>query len=467
MLWEGKSDAVNDVFQYIDQNTNRYVAQLQQLVRQPSITPNVEDCIACAHVLADIMTSAGCLPELIPPAPGAPPIIYFEAKASQEGVRSLLGYAHYDVKPVEPIAEWRHEPWGGEVVDGVMYGRGVVDNKSGCLAFLYAVEAFRAVKGTPPVNVKLVFEGEEETGSEHLEQWALKHQGLLEGIDGLHCLDGTVEASTNLPRINLHGRGMIYVELSVRGPRVDVHSGRANLVQNPAWRLVGALATIKDAHTDRILIDAWYDDLHEMEPDEEAYLRDQFSSFDEAKVQAQFGTEGRRFPGNKRGFDLLAAYHREPTANISGIHGGFTALGEMQTIVPSEAYAKLDFRCPPDLDTTKLLQLLRDHLNSRGYADVEVEVLHAGGYPWRTPYQAAITLACIRASDEIFGEMPRYHGPSAPEGIFAHHFGIPPILTGFGSSASNIHAPNEQLPVAQFIKGIKYAASIMAHFAEV
>jgi acetylornithine deacetylase/succinyl-diaminopimelate desuccinylase-like protein len=459
---------MDDVFAYIDANRERYVEALRRFVRQPSVTTDLDDCERCADVLERLMADAGCTADRSRPAPGIPPVLYHEAPAGDPGsARTLLGYAHYDVKPADPLDAWTHDPWGGEVVEGVMYGRGVVDNKSGCLAFMYALEAFRALRGTPPVNVKLVFEGEEETGSEHLETWVLEHRDRLEGIDGLHCLDGTVEASTQRPRLNLHGRGMIYVDLVVQGPRTDVHSGRANLVTNPAWRLVGALATIKDPHTDRILIDGWYDDLAPLGPDEEAYLRAELEGFDEVSVQRQFGTEGRPFPGDKRGLDLVAAYHRDPTANINGIHAGYTVPGKMQTIVPSVARAKLDFRCPPELDAGSLVDRLRRHLDDRGFEDVEMQVLNASGYPWRAAYGAAITRACIEASHQVFGTAPGAVGPTAPEGVFAHHFQVPPILTGFGPDDSNIHAPDEKLPIDQYLKGIKYAAAIMHHFATV
>ena len=457
---------MNAVNRYIDSNADRYVEALRTLVRHPSNTPDVDDCIRCADVLADLMAAAGCAPDVTPPIPGAAPVLHYEAHAAAPKSRTMVGYGHYDVKPAGPLKDWDSDPWGAEIRDGVMYGRGVVDNKSGCLAFLFAIEAFRATAGATPVHVKLVFEGEEETGSENLETWALNHRSWLESVDGLHCLDGHVEASTGLPPVYIEGRSLAYVELRAKGPRYDVHSGRASLVVNPVWRLVGALATIKDPRTDRILVDGWYDKLRATSDDDELFLQHQLEDFSEAAIQHEYGTEGQPFPGNRRGYDLLKAVRSEPTANICGIHAGFTAPGEMQTIVPSHALAKIDFRFPPDLDARELLEKLRSHLDRHGYSDIEIVTLHAGGYPWRSPYQSAMTQACIRASRSVFGKDPDRVGPSAPEGLFAHHFGFPAIITGFGTPDCNIHAPNERLPIDQFIKGIKYAAAIMHEFSQ-
>ncbi|MEX2356309.1 MAG: M20/M25/M40 family metallo-hydrolase [Thermaerobacterales bacterium] len=456
---------MKDVFRYIDENADRFVSDLQRLVRQPSNTPDVADCIRCADILAEIMKTSGCEPEVMPPAPGIAPILYHDARSASADARTMIGYAHYDVKPADPVDEWTHEPWGAEIVDDVMYGRGVVDNKSGSLAFVYAVEAFRAVRGAPPVHVKMVIEGEEETGSEHLESWALNNRRLLDDVQGLHCLDGHVEASNGMPRVTIHGRALLYIELRAKGPSDDVHSGRAHFVTNPAWRLVGALSTIKDPNSDRILVDGWYDRVKEPDADDEAFLDSQMEGFDEAAIQKQYGTEGRPFPGGRRGRELLHAFFTQPTASICGIHAGFTTPGELMTIVPSTAIAKLDFRCPPDLDPEELVGKLRAHLDRHGYDDVEIAPLNVGRYPWRAPFQSAMTQACIRASREVFGRDPDRVGPSAPEGIFAHHFGIPAILTGFGTPDCNIHAPDERLPINQYIKGIKYAAAIMEEFA--
>jgi len=329
---------------------------------------------------------------------------------------------------------------------------------------VYALEAFRQVRGQPPVTVKLVFEGEEETGSAHLETWALDNRELLEGVEGLHCLDGNVEAESGMPRITIHGRAVLYVELRAKGPAMDVHSGRAHLVTNPAWRLVGALASIKDPHTDRILVDGWYDDLAEFDEDDRAYIEKELKGFTEEAIHDQYGTHGKPFPGNRRGFELLKAFYTEPTSSICGIHGGFTTKGRMQTIVPREAWAKLDFRCPPNLNPSTLVDKLRRHLDNQGYDDVEIVPLNVGWYPWRAPLQSAMTQACYQASEMVFGREPSTMGPSAPEGIFTHHFGIPVVLTGFGTPDCNIHAPDEKLPISQFVKGIKYAAAIMERF---
>jgi len=462
---EGRN--VQDVFDYIDANRERYVETLRRLVNQPSVTTDVEDCIRCADVLAEIMAEHGCPPQVIPAKPGVAPVLFYETGAAANDAPSMIGYAHYDVKMADPLDEWTVDPWGGEIKDGHMYGRGVSDNKSGCLAFLFAVEAMRAVRGATPCNVRLLIEGEEETGSAHLETWALNNRHLIEDSDGLHCLDGHVEVSTGRPNHVLNGRAMLYLELWVRGPEFDVHSSRSHLVENPAWRLVDALRSIKDPKTDRMLVDGWYDDMAPYTEQDEAYVRFMAEGLDEDAVQEHYGTTGRPFPGDRRGLDLVRAVHLEPTCSICGIHSGFTDPGRLMTIVPRVAWAKLDIRCRPFLQPLRLVELLRRHLDEHGFEDIELKVLNADTHgPWKTPFESAMSQACIRASDLVFGNPPTGIGPSGPENVIYGNFGIPNVLTGFSNPDCHIHAPDERLSIDYYMKGIKYGAAIMQAFAE-
>ena len=457
---------MNDLFTYIEDNRDRYVEALRRLVRQPSVTTDVGDCIACANLLSELMAEAGCPPQAIPPLPGVPPVLYYETGPTEMNRRTMIGYAHYDVKPADPLDEWTHDPWGGEIAEGYMYGRGVADNKSGCLAFLYAVEAFRTVRGETPCNVRLLIEGEEETGSPHLETWALNNRKLIEGSDGLHCLDGHLEVSTGKPNHVLNGRAMLYLELWVKGPAFDVHSSRSHLVENPAWRLVDALRSIKDPKTDRMLVDGWYDDMVPPTDEDRTYIEFMAEGFDGAEVKRHYGTTGRPFPGDRQGLELVRAVHLEPTCSICGIHSGFTEPGKLMTIVPRVAWAKLDIRCRPFLQPRKLVELLRSHLDRNGFEDIEMVVLNVDKHgPWKTPFQAAMSQACARASNIVFGHDPDRVGPSGPENVIFGHFGIPNVLTGFANADCHIHAPDERLSLDYFIKGIKYGAAIMEEFA--
>jgi acetylornithine deacetylase/succinyl-diaminopimelate desuccinylase-like protein len=451
------------VLTYIRANQRRYLDALRDLVKIPSVTTDIPGCEACARRLFEIAQDAGIAPRL-DRGPMTAPVI-FSRLAPSRPAPILVGYAHYDVKPAGDPAGWRFDPWGADIRDGRMYGRGVVDNKSGCLAFVFAAEACLRTAGVP-VDLRLVFEGEEETGSAHLEDWALAHRADLEGGAGLFCLDGSVDASSDLPRVDLFGRGLLYVELSVETSHVDVHSGRAALAHNAAWRLIEALTTIKDTKTDRVIVPGWADDVIQLTGDDWEYLREKSAEFDVEAVRRQYGQRLDGFPGGRSGDELLRAYYTEPSCSITGFWAGHTDPGVIMTVVPNKATAKLDFRCPPNLNTKKQAQKLRDHLDRLGYRDITLTVLTPPGHPWHTSHRATVVGAIQQAGRDVFGRERLSAAGPTQEGVFAMNFGTPPVLTGFANADCRIHAPDENLVLEYYIKGIEYAAAIFHRFGQ-
>jgi acetylornithine deacetylase/succinyl-diaminopimelate desuccinylase-like protein len=461
--------SLKDVYDYIDEHRDEFVEVLRRFLRMPSVSTDIEDCWSAAKVLHSIMTERGIESKIFPLRSNEPmiggPVVYADIPGEKK--KTLLGYAHYDDKPAVPLDEWVTPPWSADLREGphgpTIYARGAADNKSGCIAFVLATEAFLRTRGKPPVSLKLVFEGEEEIGSTHLEDWAVRNKEMLEA-DGMHCLDGWI-GDKGRPTVGIHGKAVLYVELWARGPKENAHSGRAAFVVNPLWRLVFALASLKDLEKDKILVNGWYENIREPSKEDLEFLKEEMDEFDEEEIKKKFGVEGS-FPGNRTGFSLLKEAKFGATASICGIYGGFTIPGKLHTIIPKEAYAKIDFRCPPNLDPYNLFERLKEHLIENGFDDIEPVLISARPNPWFTSPTEDIVQAMIRARDILYPEGLEINYDVSAEGVFRVALGIPAAMTGFGNPDCKIHAPNENLAVPYFIKGVKFAATIMHEFSK-
>jgi acetylornithine deacetylase/succinyl-diaminopimelate desuccinylase-like protein len=313
--------------------------------------------------------------------------------------------------------------------------------------------------GEAPVNLKFLFEGDEEIGSPHLESWCLNNTELIQA-DGMHCLDGDISGSVNSPQVELGLKAILYVELIAHGPKADVYSGDSPWVVNPAWRLVQALNTLVDKQGN-VMVDGWYDDFQAPDEMDEELLRIESERINVDAVLDHFGIE--KLPWGKSPYELMKARQYYGTCTICGITGGYQGEG-LKTIVPSTAKAKIDFRLPPRLMPEKQLEKLQQHLTKRGYDDIEIRVLTARGTPYKIPYSEDLAQAIIEAATELFGAPPVVHGLTQ-EDIIKSVIDMPVVITGFGPENSNLHAPNENMPVDYFIRGIKFSAAIMESFA--
>lgn len=448
-----------DIYDYIDAGRDRAVADLQTFLRQPSISAQDVGLAECARLLRDQLLEHGMDNTRIMPTAGGPEIVYSEV-ANPEATRTLLCYGHYDVQPPEPLDRWVSPPFDAAIRDGVIIARGATDNKSGVHAFMKAAEAFLNVRGSVPVNLKFVFEGEEEVGSPHFEPWVINHADML-ACDASIGLDGGVHPTSGRAEIHLGIKAILYVELRVKSHNEDFWSGRAQLLKAKAapWRLVHCLSTIFSPDGE-ILIDGWYDDWEGPDEDDLYFIREEAKLFDRRELARQFGVEDFPYDTDE---DLLKAIHYGASANICGMSAGYTGEGS-KTIVPSEAVAKLDFRCPPNLEPADQLEKLRAHLEKHDFDDIEIHVHTARKNPYKSPVREAISQATIKAAQTIFGEQPVVMGVSI-QGIIKIHVPHPAVLSGFGAADNNLHAPNENMPVDRYIQGIKYAATIFDEFA--
>ena len=448
---------MQDIYDYIDQHADEYVARLRALCRQPSIAAQAKGMAETADMVIELLRQIGAEPQLIP-TEGFP--VAFGAIQGR-APRTLSFYDHYDVQPPEPLELWDSDPFAAEIRDGRIWARGAADNKGNLVARACAVEAFQKVRGELPLNVKFIVEGEEEIGSPNLPPFAEAHADLL-AADG--CIwEAGYKDTQGRPEIYLGVKGILYVELSVSAAKSDLHSSWAAVVPNPIWRLAWALNTLKD-QDERILIPGFYDPVREPTPEEIQAL--ERMGFDEDGHRGQFGLP--QFLGGRSGIPLLVKLLFQPTCNVCGISGGYEGPGS-KTVLPNRAFVKIDFRLVPDQDPDQVYDQLRRHLDAHGFEDIEIKVL-GPEHPARTPMDDPLVDAVVETARQVYGVEPVVYPLTAGTGPMyelCQKFGIPSVSTGVGNAESNTHAPNENIVIADFIQGIKHIALIMERYAAV
>lgn len=447
---------MDDVFRIIDERKAVYLDWLIRICRQPSIAAQNNGMAETAAIVEDLIQTIGAKALRIPTK--GYPVVYGEMRGASG--KTLSFYDHYDVQPADPLDLWQSDPFEPSIRDGVFYARGVSDNKGNLIARLAAVDAYVRARGELPLMVKFIFEGEEEIGSPNLADFAEANQSLIQA-DGCIWEAGYCD-STGRREVYLGVKGILYVELTARKANVDLHSAWAAIVPSPAWHLLRALHTLKDAN-ERILIPGFYDQvLAPNEADREALRQ---MPFDEAGKCQQLALNG--FINNLTGEALLEQYVFQPTCNICGIWSGYTEPG-MKTVLPHEASVKIDFRLVPDQDPDTIYEQLRKHLDDSGFGDIEVRLL-AGEHPARTPADHAFSRLVVDTSEEIYGQRPIVYPMAAGSGPMyplCQRFGIPAVSVGVGNENSRNHAPNENIRVDDFYQGIKHIAAIIDRFGK-
>ncbi|MDR0655901.1 MAG: M20/M25/M40 family metallo-hydrolase [Treponema sp.] len=443
------------IFQYIDDHRDEYLSLLKEFCAQPSISTTHTGIEEMVRMVSETMRSVNVEPEIIPTAGN--PMLYGELKGT--GKRVLGFYNHYDVQPPEPLDEWKSDPFKPEIRDGKMYARGVSDNKGSLLARICAVDAWQKVYGQLPLNLRFVYEGEEEVGSPHLAWFAetypekIKTDGFIwEG--GERYIDGPLQ-------ISLGVKGMCYLELRVRTAAMDAHSKHAAIIPNPAWRLVHALSTMKDRN-DKILIENFYDKMDKVTGQDREYLRNLYYNEESIKNRMQIGS----FINNLTGIDLLEKLLYEPTCNIAGIHSGYTGQGS-KTVLPCTASVKMDIRLIPQQDPEEIAELVRKHLRKHGFEDIEVVQL-SGMHPFRTNPDNPLAQTAFACAEEVYGIKPAiYRNAPGTTAMyrFCHKQNLPVLMFGVSNEASQNHAPNENIYVEDYFQGIKMITAVLKKFA--
>ncbi|TGE28819.1 dipeptidase [Hymenobacter metallicola] len=378
------------------------------------------------------------------------PIVYAE-KRVDPARPTLLIYGHYDVQPIEPAAAWTVPPFGARIRDDKLYGRGASDDKGQFFVHLKALELLLSQNGPLPLNVKILLEGEEEIGSPNLGEFIRRYRRLLRA-------DWAVLSDTNLlsaqqPALTYGLRGSLAAELTVIGPRAELHSGVfGGAVLNPLQALSTLLAALHDA-TGRVAIPGFYDPVRAASAEERAYLRRYGPS------EAQLLREAQVAQGwGEPGYTLYERTVLRPSLSITGLRGGYQGAG-VQSIVPARASAKLSFRLAEGQDPHQVEEQLRRYLRRLTPPQVQATLraqLHA------PPYTVAPTLPVMQAAAQAyargFGRAPvlqRSGGTIPVVSLFEQHLGIPTVLMGLGLPDDHKHGPDEFLFLPNFWRGIR------------
>lgn len=439
------------LFAHIDEQFDRYVRELQDYCRQPSIAAQGIGMAETAAMVQGYLDRLGFTARLYP-LEGGYPVIYAERKGQSE--KTLLFYQHYDVQPPEPLALWTSPPFEPTVREGKLYARGVSDNKGDTIARLKAIEAYLEIHGELPVTVKFLIEGEEEIGSPRLGPFLARHQAMLKAD---WCIwEGGSFTERGVPMITLGMKGMYYCELEARGANQDVHSARATIVPNPAWRLVWALASLKGPD-ERIRIDGFYDRVLAPTEAELAHLQTLPTNDD---LKALLGLDS--FILGVDGVEAVRRDRYEPTCTIDGIVGGYTGEGQ-KTVIGSWARAKVDFRLVRDMDPDEIEAKLRDHLDRHGFGDIAIRSL-SKGRAHRLSIEAPEVALIREVVREVTGQEPVIYPTDRGSGPIYDMFaatGASPICVGVSNENSRFHAPDEHIVLEQFRMGIKVIAALL------
>jgi acetylornithine deacetylase/succinyl-diaminopimelate desuccinylase-like protein len=444
---------MSDVFERIDANSDGSVSMLRELVSRPSVSASGQGVRECAVFVQKLLSELGAEPRMYDIGEGSP-VVAGEIRSKKNPGKTILFYNHYDVQPPEPLELWETPPFEPTIRDGKMYGRGAADDKGELTGRINLTKAFLEARGDIPCNFKFLFEGEEEIGSVHLPKYLERHPGLFRA-DSVIWEFGGVDPKER-PNVILGVKGIFYVQLTSTLASRDAHSSLGAIVENPAWRLVAALNTIKKG--DRILIPGWYDDVRQLTPEETAIIKKQ--PYDAPSVKKDLGIKD--FIGGMDVEEAKLALVGKPTCTICGLYSGYTGPGS-KTVLPKEAFAKIDFRLVPDQDPDDLHRKLLRHLVRQGFGDVKITYAE-GEKAKRTSHKAPIAVAAKGGAEEVYSTKPVVTVSSAGTGPM-YLFKAPCVAIGGGSAFSHAHAPNENLRLDLFVKGMKWVAATVDRFA--
>ena len=437
---------------YLESHPSQALDLLTELCAQPSIAAQNVGMSQCADLVQSMLDDAGLSTQQLV-VEGAPNAVYGELCGA--GSFTVLLYNHYDVQPADPLDLWQSEPFQPTARDGNLYARGVSDNKGEIIARLVAIKALRDSLGRLPITIRWIIEGEEEVGSPHFGALAERYADLLRA-DG--CLwEGSFFDTQDRPGIALGSKGMLYVQFEVRGTGCDAHSGKASILPSAAWRLVGALSSLRSPDG-RARIPGFYDDVL---PPTEAQLRALAEQTDmEEEMRQGFGTSA--FLNGLTGIPLRERLAFSPTSNIAGIVSGYTGEG-VKTVLPARAMAKMDFRLVPNQDPDDIFAKLQAYLACQGFDDISVSKL-GGAEPVVTPIEHPFAKRVIAISEAFAGKPPSVTpimaGTLPLLDDLRRHVGVPGLAAA-GNPAywgSGAHAPNEHIRVSDLGRAVRFNA---------
>jgi acetylornithine deacetylase/succinyl-diaminopimelate desuccinylase-like protein len=444
------------IIKYIESNKERYLEELKDFLRIPSISneeANKDDVRKAAEWLESQLKNIGLENVTVFETEGHP-IVYADWLKAGNDVPTVIIYGHYDVQPVDPLELWTDPPFEPVVKGNKIYARGSADDKGQIFIHMKSLEAHLKNNGKLPINVKILFEGEEEIGSVNLEKFIEVHKDKLKA--DYVVISDTSMYTDNLPSICYGLRGLCFMQIDLVGPNKDLHSGSfGGGVNNPINVLAEMINKLKD-DKGKILIDGFYDDVMNLtENEREEFKRlpfDEKEYMNDLNVIELFGEEG---------YTTVERVSARPTLDCNGIWGGYQGQGA-KTVLPSVAGAKISMRLVPNQDPDKVAKLFEDFIYKIAPKSVKVKVtsLH-GGKPSVTAIDTPAIKAAVTSLKKAFGVEPVFfkEGGSIPiVNSFKETLGADAILLGFGLPDDNIHSPNEKFDLGNFYKGISTVA---------
>ena len=452
---------MESVNRYINQNSTRFVAQLKDWLRIPSISTDSRykaEVARAGEFIAGDLREMGFKVETVPT--DGHPIVYAEWLGAA-GQPTALVYGHYDVQPPDPLDQWVSGPFEPAERNGNLYARGATDDKGQLLTHVKSVEAWLKTEGRLPINVKFLIEGVEECGSTNLESFIRSNRERLR-CDCVVVSD-TSQFAPGLPAITYGLKGLVYFEVVLQGPKQDLHSGMfGGSVANPANNLATIIAELRDSRG-RVQLPGFYDEVVPLAD----WERKQFAElpFDEAKFREFVGLE--KLVGEE-GYTTVERKWARPTCDVNGMTSGYQGEGA-KTIIPARASAKISFRLVPNQDPAKIVASFREFVASRCWPGVRNEVRQFGATPAvLVSVDSPSMQAAVRAVEAGFGRKPVFirEGGSIPVvGTFKRELGVDTLLLGWGQNDDNLHSPNEKFSLADFHRGVRASACLWEELA--
>ena len=460
---------MNDALRYADEHQDRFVGELEDLLRIPSISTDSaydDDVQQAANWLAAHLRSIGLQKAEVCPTDGHP-IVYAEHLGAGDDKPTVLVYGHYDVQPPDPLELWDSPPFepirrNGDVRDGTLYARGACDDKGQLFMHVKAAESYLAEEGDLPVNLKFLIEGEEESGSVHLAPFIEEHRERLAA--DVVLISDTGMFAEGVPSITYGLRGLAYVEVTLTGPSRDLHSGLfGGAVENPINALARLIAGLHD-EDHRVTVEGFYDDVRDLTDEERQTFKE--LPFDEAAWREEIDLKQAK---TETGYDVLEAVGARPTLDVNGITGGYQGEGA-KTVLPAKASAKISCRLVPDQDPGAVADKLERHFEAHTpeTMHLQFERLH-GGQPALIETDSPAMQAAADAMEAVYERRPfftREGGTIPVVADFKDLLGLDTVLMGFGLESDAIHSPNEHFGLGRFREGIQSIIRFHQRYAE-
>ncbi len=454
---------MDNIITHLRNNHDDYLEMITELIAIPSVSSDpdrAEEVVRCARHLQSDLEKVGLENTHLFETPGHP-IVYGDWLHAGDAPTVLI-YGHYDVQPEDPVELWDTPPFEATERNGRLYGRGAVDDKGQLYIHLAAIDAWIKENQQLPVNVKVIFEGEEEIGSAHLEDFLNENKEMLEA--DVIVVSDTGMFAKDVPSITYGLRGLAYFQVDIQGPAGDLHSGSfGGPVDNPANVLVHMLSTLKDDQG-RIAIPGFYDDVVKLGEEERNNFRK--LPFDEQSFQAE--SVGAPGLATDPEYSVLEQLWCRPTLDINGLHSGFTGEGA-KTVIPAKSMAKVSMRLVPDQDPEKIGDLFEEHLRNVAPDTVQISIhrMH-GGHPYLADINQPVFSSARQAVQRAFGKETALirEGGSIPfVRTITDILNSPAILLGFGLPDENAHAPNEWLDLENLYLGMESIAYLYEEIA--